>query len=105
MLLASSEIASAVESTPEGVFTLFLPSSVWPRAQFAEDGHDLHDCIFVRDFGFQLKIGCQFTDAFGDDGNFRFQIRRCGQHDDVETTLQSGGHVVDAAIARIGPWR
>src|SRR5262249_45062045 len=30
MLLASTEMASAVERTPDGVLSLFLPSSVWP---------------------------------------------------------------------------
>src|SRR6185312_6571505 len=39
-------------------------------AQFAEDGHDFCDGVFIRNFGFQLEIVREFAHAFGDDGNF-----------------------------------
>src|SRR5712672_1496917 len=68
-------------------------------AQFAENGDDFANRVFVGNLRAQLEAGSEFTDALGDDGDFGFEIGWGGKNDDVEAALQGGGHVIHATVA------
>src|SRR5262249_34702080 len=70
-------------------------------AQFLEDRHQHLDQI-GRQLRFQLIIGHQVAGALFDDGGLRGQIFRHGQFDKVEAAFERAGHIVDAAVTRVG---
>ena len=101
MPLARTEIASAVESTPEGTLSLFLPSSVCPPRSSRKMVTTWADGVFGGNACLQLKIDGQLLDALADDLDFGFESSGAGQHDHVEAAFEGGRHVVDAAIAGV----
>ena len=99
-LLKSTLIASAVESTEPGGFTLVLPSLVMPaRSSWKSVTSSARE--LGRRLDADLVVGAQLGLALGDDADLLLEILDDRHRDEVEAALERGAHLVHAAVARV----
>ena len=98
----TTEIASAVDSVPLGVFRLVRPSLVWPSRSSRKIVTTRRISSDAGGTAGRARAVAELADATGDDGHLLVGGRRQGQHDRVEAPPQGARHLVDAAIAVVG---
>ena len=100
--LVTTEIASAVDSVPVGVFRLVRPSAVTPSRSSRKIVTTRRISSDVgRDLG-QGQRRAELGDALGDDRHLLLGRGRQRQHDRVEAPAQGAGQLVDPPVAVVG---